>query len=58
MKKTIDDYWLNRHIIQMPKKLTRPDRANYANLLIAEVNPMNIFGGQKVQKDKQPLVLL
>lgn len=38
MKKIIDDYWLNRHIIQMPKKLTRPDRANYANLLIAEVN--------------------
>lgn len=38
MKKTIDDYWLNRHIIQMPKKLARPDKASYANLFIAEVN--------------------
>lgn len=38
MNNTIDRYWLNRHIIEMPKKIARPDRALYANLLIAEVN--------------------
>lgn len=38
MKNTIDYYWLNRHIIEMPKKIARPDRALYANLLIAEIN--------------------
>lgn len=38
MKKTIENYWLNRHVIEMPKKIARPDSASYANLLIAELN--------------------